>query len=40
MVLDRFTLSPMGVLSDMNKIFDVDVKSGETVLLEPSYLLC
>ena len=25
--------------SDMNKIFDVDVKSGETVLLEPSYPL-
>ena len=28
-----------GTFGDTNKIFDIDVKSGETVLLEPSYPL-
>tara|TARA_R100000030_G_scaffold71788_1_gene55297 strand:+ start:216 stop:578 length:363 start_codon:yes stop_codon:yes gene_type:complete len=31
---------PVGVSSDpTNKIFDIDIKSGETVMLEPSYPL-
>ena len=28
-----------GTADDTNKIFDIDVKSGETVMLEPSYPL-